>query len=66
MPNNPRQAIKRDLLSALNHIGKVCGLLNALAGVYKEAAPEYLERYEVAFGLAIQLAELLEAIRDNT
>lgn len=66
MPNNPRQAIKRDLLSAINHIGKVCATLNYLAGIYNEAAPEYTERYAVAFQLAIQLAELLEAIRTET
>lgn len=66
MPNNPRAQIKRDLLACVNHIGKVCGLLNAIAGVYKEAAPEYLKRYEVAFNLSMELAELLEAIRNET
>lgn len=66
MPNNPRAQIKRDLLAAINHVGKVYGLLNSIAGVYKEAAPGYVDRYEVAGAVTMQLAELLEAIRNET
>lgn len=66
MPNNPRQSIKRDLDSAINHIGHILGILDSKAGLYKEAAPEYVERYEIAFKLAIELGELLESIRDAT
>ncbi len=66
MPNNPRQAIKRDLEAAIKHLDWIGTILTRTKAHYIGVADDYIPRYDVSIKMTLELQELLTAIKDAT
>jgi hypothetical protein len=65
MVNNPRQAIKRDLDAAINHVEHIQEILTRTGEKYRADHPEILQQYETTFAFFEQAKELLNVLRDT-
>ena len=63
MPNNPRQQIKKDLDSAINHCDRIKEILLRTGEKYREGHPEILKEYETLYAFFEQGRSIIEAAK---